>query len=187
MTVTARRPSPWITLSAVIALCGIASAAPAQHRHQEAHEHGVGHLDVAFDGGNLELQLEGPGENFVGFEHAPATAQEMAAVRVAEQRMRKATALFSLPAAAGCTLRRAAVTPPAAAKTSGVGDEHHDEWAASYAFACKTPTALKELDAAGVFRAFPDTRELQVQVIGPAGQTGLTLTPKASKIPFRRP
>lgn len=180
---------------ALLVLACAAPAALAAHDHGP-HEHGAGRLDVAVDGGTVELRLEAPGDNVVGFEHAPKTAQERAAVRAAEDRLRKPAALLAFPAKAGCTLRSARVQPPRSkAGAHGHGHDHgedhdaqgqaHADWTADWTFACNTPAALDAIDAAALFRAFPDTRELRVQVIGPSGQTGRTLTPKSTRIPLR--
>lgn len=176
------QPSFLATGLLAIAL-GLIASTPAR-AHEDAHEHGTGALDVALDNGVLELLLEAPGDNFVGFEHAPRNAKETAAVRAAEQRLRKPEALFALPAAAGCTRRSVEVTPPKATKGGGKHD-HHAEWSASYAFACKAPDALRTIDLGGLFKAFPNTTRLRAQVAGPKGQTGRTLTPKAPRLPLR--
>lgn len=156
--------------------------------HQRAHEHGVGEINVALEGETLELTLEAPGDNFVGFEHSPRNTQERTAVHAAEQNLRQVTGLFALPAAAKCTLRTANVqTNDKASKHSG-GHDHddaHTEWRASYAFLCTVPAALDAIDATGLFRSFPQTRSLRAQVIGPDGQSGSTLTPDAARMTLR--
>lgn len=113
----------------VLRLAGIGAfvLAAGAFAQEAAHEHGVARLDVAVDGGTLELALEGPGDGFVGFEHAPESAEDRAAFARAEAQLKQGAALFALPAAAGCTLAAAEVAPPAAE-----ADAHHDEDAADH-------------------------------------------------------
>ena len=40
-----------------------------EHASLDAHEHGVASLNVALDGQTLEIQLQSPAMNLVGFEH----------------------------------------------------------------------------------------------------------------------
>ena len=51
-----------------------------EHASLGAHEHGAGSLDVALDGQTLELDLDGPSMNLVGFEHLATTDADKAKV-----------------------------------------------------------------------------------------------------------
>ena len=39
-------------------------------RQLDAHEHGVGQLDIAFDGKQISMELHAPGADIVSFEYA---------------------------------------------------------------------------------------------------------------------
>lgn len=52
-----------------------------------AHVHGLAQLDVAVEPGRVMLVLHGAGDNFVGFEHAAQTPEQVAAVQQAEARL----------------------------------------------------------------------------------------------------
>ena len=39
-------------------------------RQLDAHEHGVGQLDIAFDGNQISMELHAPGADIVSFEYA---------------------------------------------------------------------------------------------------------------------
>lgn len=41
-----------------------------------AHEHGTLALDIAVEGKNAELSVDGPAESFLGFEYVPKTAKD---------------------------------------------------------------------------------------------------------------
>lgn len=104
-------------------------------RAQEAHEHGAARLDIVLSGSTLELQLEGAAFNFVGFERAPESAEEIARVGAAKARLGDGSALYSLPSAAACIAGapqvQAELPPPASAP--GQDDEHADHGHAEHA------------------------------------------------------
>ena len=62
-----------------------AHAAHDEHEHHDehaslaAHEHGAAQLNVALEGQRLELALESPAMNLVGFEHAAVSSSDNAA------------------------------------------------------------------------------------------------------------
>ena len=54
----------------------------------------------------------------------------------------------------------------------------------SYQFTCTQPDALKTLDLAPLFKTFPATQKIQLQLIGPNGQKGLEVTPQSGTLSF---
>ena len=66
------------------------------------------------------------------------------------------------------------------------GEHHHDhsEIHAHYQFTCATPTALSNLDLTQVFKTFPATQKIQIQLIGPSGQQGVEATATAATLKF---
>ncbi|ROL86813.1 Protein of unknown function [Pseudomonas sp. NFIX51] len=170
-----------------------------EHGSLGAHEHGVARLNAALDGQTLELELESPAMNLVGFEHVASTDADKAKVAAVRAQLEKPLALFSLPPAAGCVVAQQELESPLFgdkpedhdedhddAKSAG-GHEHHHEHSeihAHYQFTCATPGALKNLDLAGVFKTFPATQKIQVQLISPSGQQGVEATSKAASLKF---
>ncbi|AZD69699.1 Protein of unknown function [Pseudomonas chlororaphis] len=170
-----------------------------EHGSLGAHEHGVARLNAALDGQTLELELESPAMNLVGFEHAASTDTDKAKVAAVRAQLEKPLALFSLPPAAGCVVAQQELESPLFgdkpedhdedhddAKDAN-GHEHHHEHSeihAHYQFTCATPGALKSLDLAGVFKTFPATQKIQVQLISPSGQQGVEATSKAASLKF---
>ncbi|PWY40711.1 DUF2796 domain-containing protein [Pseudomonas sp. RW409] len=170
-----------------------------EHGSLGAHEHGVSRLNAALDGQTLELELESPAMNLVGFEHAASTDADKAKVDAVRAQLEKPLALFSLPPAAGCVVAQQELESPLfgdkpedhdedhdEAKDAN-GHEHHHEHSeihAHYQFTCATPGALKSLDLAGVFKTFPATQKIQVQLISPSGQQGVEATSKAASLKF---
>lgn len=172
-----------------------------EHGSLGAHEHGVGRLNAALDGQTLELELESPAMNLVGFEHAATSDADKAKVAAARAQLENPLALFSLPAAAGCKVASQELESPlfgdkpdaaehddddhdAAAKGGEAHHHEHSEIHAHYQFSCAAPGALKTLDLANLFNTFPATQKIQVQLIGPNGQQGTEVTAKAAALKF---
>lgn len=169
-----------------------------EHGSLGAHEHGVGRLNAALDGQALELELESPAMNLVGFEHAATSDADKAKVAAARAQLEKPLALFSLPAAAGCKVASQELESPLFGDKPDADDhdedeadkdghEHHHEHSeihAHYQFTCTAPGALKTLDLTNLFKTFPATQKIQVQLISASGQQGTEVTAKAASLKF---
>ena len=178
----------------------VAHAAPEHdhdHDHEHgslgAHEHGVSRLNAALDGQTLELELQSPAMNLVGFEHAASTDADKAKVAAARAQLEKPLALFNLPTAAGCKVAQQTLESPLFGDKPHDDDDHaqeakdeheHSEIHAHYQFTCATPGALKTLDLTNIFNTFPSTQKIQVQLISPGGQQGVEVTAKAGALKF---
>jgi hypothetical protein len=195
-----------LLLALPFALLPLAVAhAAEEHDHEHgslgAHEHGVGRLNAALDGQTLELELESPAMNLVGFEHAATTDADKAKVAAARAQLEKPLALFNLPKAADCVVASQELESPLFGDKPAADDHddddhdedakdghehHHDhsEIHAHYQFTCAAPGALKTLDLANIFNLFPATQKIQVQLISPSGQQGVEVTAKAASLKF---
>jgi hypothetical protein len=174
----------------------VTPALAGDRREAGRHEHGSGELRVAIDGNDVEVELEGPAANFIGFEYQPSTAAEQQTLDQALATLREPGQVLSWPAAAGCQLVSAEVTPPDYGDDeengdhdghdddSHAGDQGHSEIAALYAYRCSKPGSLDALRVL-VFERFPQTGRLSASVAGPGGQTGATLTPAAAVLKLR--
>ncbi|AZE57745.1 MULTISPECIES: DUF2796 domain-containing protein [Pseudomonas fluorescens group] len=173
-----------------------------EHGSLGAHEHGVARLNAVLDDQALELELDSPAMNLVGFEHVATSAADKAKVAAARKQLENPLALFNLPKAAGCKVSSQELNSPLFGDkpeaehddddhaTDGKGaaahEHHHDhsEIHAHYQFTCATPTALDNLDLSQVFKTFPATTKIQVQLIGPSGQQGVDATATAATLKF---
>ncbi|MCS3515329.1 DUF2796 domain-containing protein [Pseudomonas grimontii] len=172
-----------------------------EHGSLGAHEHGVGRLNAVLDGQALELELDSPAMNLVGFEHVATSAADKAKVAAARKQLENPLALFNLPKAAGCVISTQELNSPLFGDKpeadhddddhdddakDGAHEHHHDhsEIHAHYQFTCATPTALSNLDLTQVFKTFPATQKIQVQLIGPSGQQGVDATATAATLKF---
>jgi hypothetical protein len=149
----------------------------APMRQLGAHVHGAAELDVAVDAGSgaALVVLSGAAYNFFGFERAPASDEERAAIDAAYAAFELAPVAF--PAAAACTL----TTVDIEAKRGGHGHSHghnhghnHDhghgdderyagasDLVISWGFACENAARVTQLDASGVFETFGRIERLQ--------------------------
>ncbi|MEL6576567.1 MAG: DUF2796 domain-containing protein [Pseudomonadota bacterium] len=85
----------------ILALSAAAAGAD-ETRSLGAHEHGVGHFNIAVEGGEVAMELEAAGADIVGFEHEATTEEDRAAIEAAKARLGEPLSLFVVPAAAGC-------------------------------------------------------------------------------------
>jgi len=193
-----------LLLALPFAMLPLAAAHAAdEHDHEHgslsAHEHGVGRLNAALDGKTLELELESPAMNLVGFEHVATSDADKAKIVAARTRLEQPLSLFNLPKAAGCVVENQELESPLFGDQPDADDDHdddakdedahehhhdHSEIHARYQFTCATPDALKTLDLANIFNTFPATRKVQVQLIGPSGQQGVEVTAKSATLKF---
>lgn len=170
-----------LVVAAVATLVAVPALAHEQ-RELGAHVHGAGHLDLAFEGNQVAMELRAPGADIVGFEHAATSAEDRAAVDAAVARLAGPLDLFVLPEAAGCTVTRASAQ--LVSDGDHDDDEHahehdhghaeeahaagHSEFHAEYLLTCADPAAINRIEFA-FFDAFPNALELEVQLISGRG------------------
>ena len=171
---------PRLALTTMATLAALAATAPrAEDAHRElgAHVHGIGALNIAVQGAEVAMELHVPGADIVGFEHAAETAEDKAALDAAVALLERPLELFKLPEAAGCVVTSAAAVFETEADDHDHGEEGHDDHAeaarhaefdADYLLTCGDPTALDRITFA-YFAAFPNARELDVQLVSDKG------------------
>lgn len=180
-------------------------ATSAPQAAEKAHEHGIGVLNLAVEGKEVEIEMTVPGADAVGFEHAPSNDKDRRAVESAIAKMKAADKLFMFPAAAGCRLEEAEVHA-AQLEDDHKDDEHkhdhkddhkhdkdhdhkdehkeeHAEFRSHYHFECLVPEKLTHIDV-GFFKVFPSAHELEARFITPRGQGAAELTAAASRLKF---
>lgn len=175
------------------------------------HEHGVVRLDVSVDGASLNIDMIAALDNWLGFERAPRTDAERKAAAEVLARLRnpqQGTPLFAANAGAQCQLTLAEVSAPVlepggkpAAKVGAASvasaaapkpapapspkDGEHADLEARYTFQCAQPGQLRTLDL-GLFDAYKRIQRIDVQVVGPKGQSKVTLRRPARSVALTR-
>ncbi|WP_371232963.1 DUF2796 domain-containing protein [Pseudomonas sp. QE6] len=177
-----------------VALLPFAAQAHDEHEHGSLgkHEHGVAQLNAALDGKTLELELDSPAMNLVGFEHAATSDADKATVATTQAQLKQPLQLFKLPASAQCSVQSVELSSPLFGDAPEADDHDHDEHEghqhadihAHYQLTCAQPQELATLDFAPLFKRFPTTQKIQVQLIGPSGQQGAELTAAAPTLNF---
>lgn len=201
MRMTVRR------LAALLALALAPAAAPAlaqqkpAPRTQHAHVHGKLELDIAIEGTAVTIEMEAPLDSLLGFERAPRTDAERAAVANMAQRLRAADQLFVIDPAAGCKLGPVQLDSPvlsgdkpadarpaagtragdakAAAKPAQDGD--HADLDASFAFNCVDASRARYIEVQ-LFDAFKNLRQIESEIVAPQGQFKRVLRRPATRL-----
>ena len=180
-------------------------------RQLDAHEHGVGQLDIAFDGQQIAMELHAPGADIVGFEYAAESAKDRAAVDAAVATLARPLDLFVLPDAAGCSVVQAAAGLESEegheehdeehdhekAHTEEGHDDHaaeghedhqddagHTEFHAEYLLTCADPSVIDKI-AFAYFESFPNAFEVEVQMITDTGATSFEVDRDAPTLDLR--
>ena len=182
-----------IATLAVVAMSLLTTSARAEEEHRELgpHVHGHGTLNIAIDDKAVSMELEVPGMDIVGFEHATSTDDQKAAVEKAKAQLAKPLGVFSLPAAAGCSVAEAKVAVEAEHHHDGDDDDHdapqgwregrprpgghderagHNQFHATYALDCTTPAELTTINF-DYFALFAGAHDLTVNVVTAKGQS----------------
>ncbi len=137
------------------------------------HTHGEGKLDIAIDKDRLSINLELPLDVAVGFERAPKSDKEKAALTAAQKAVAD-PALFVPTPAAACK----ADTPKVMLSEFGkTGADQHADIDATHEFRCANPAALKSIETT-IFKSFKRLYRLEARRAGPSGQGAARLTPK---------
>ncbi|MGB1234380.1 MAG: DUF2796 domain-containing protein [Planktomarina sp.] len=159
----------------------IVTPALAEDTHQlDAHEHGVGELNIAFDGSRIAMEFHAPGADIVGFEYEATNNEDLAAIDSAIAKLEQPLTLFGLPDAAGCTVT-SAVAALEGDEDHDHGDDHeehddhaendgHTEFHAEYLLTCANIATVNTITFA-YFGSFPNALEVEVQVLSDAGAT----------------
>lgn len=183
----------YLLTPALFALAPLHSLAH-QHDHHEhnhslaAHVHGVATLNIALEEQQLELQLDSPAMNLVGFEYHPSSAADKQTVADAERTLKDEQLLFKLTKDAQCALSAVNIDNDLTEHTDEAHhadhadhaddqDEHqHSDIQVNYRFTCAEPNKLTGIDLAGFFKAFPLTEKINVQLVTSETQQGSELS-----------
>ena len=113
----------------LIALVAAMPAIAQDSRQLDAHEHGVGTLNIAIEGTTVTMAFEAPGADIVGFEYAAESDADLAAIDTAITTLGAPLDLFVLPEAAACRVTEAKAELETEDDHDDHGEEHHDDHA----------------------------------------------------------
>lgn len=109
----------------LITLLPVAPAFAEEKRLLDAHEHGVGALNIAVEGNTIAMDFRAPGADIVGFEYAATSAEDRAAVDAAVAALAKPLDLFVMPATAECSVTQASAELESAEAHDGHDHDDH--------------------------------------------------------------
>ena len=188
----------------------IVSGLPVWAHEPGAHVHGRAALEIAIDGAAVQVNLNSPLDNLVGFEHAPRNEKERQAVKAMASKFNQADSLFIFTTGAQCRvesihLASSVFSPDLltgaadsgksvdknTGKNSGASEtspsassaaaDGHAELEATWQFQCAKPQALQGVDVR-LFQLFPGLRRLDAAVAGPKGQSSAKLSPESTRL-----
>ena len=178
-----------------------------EHRQHGAHVHGIAALNLALEGQEVHIEFDSPAANIVGFEHAPSSEADHAALNKAVATLKDGDRLFKFNADAGCQMEKVNVASqlldeeheghadekpgehPHEEKQGHDHEQHKDEdeahsdIEAAYHFECDQPGKLTQLTVE-LFKAFPGTEELKVQYVIESKQGAAELTAASHVLKF---
>jgi hypothetical protein len=173
--------------AAILGALAVFPAAAQSHRELGAHEHGRGTLNIAVEGNKVSMELEVPGMDILGFEHAAKSRKDKTTLEKAQQKLSAPLSLFKLPVSAGCQVTEAKVEVETGehdhanlekqgdAAKSSEKEQHHSEFHNQYSVECTSPANITGIEF-GYFNAFPGAEKLEVNVITPKGQNKFEVT-----------
>lgn len=172
---------------------------PAGEFTQQAkHEHGAVTLNLAIEGNSLAVELEAPAINVVGFERAPRTAEESAAVSAAAAWLFSGAGMIGVPKAAGCRRDSASLEVPDWAKSSSNREHSHDhdhehehdsgedhaDYHASIRYTCSNPAALAWVEIWGL-RKMREVSAMTVNIVTTSSQKSVSTVKPDERIALR--
>jgi hypothetical protein len=185
----------------------------AGHRQYGVHVHGIAALNLALEASELQIEIDSPAANIVGFEHAPSSAGDHAALDEAVALLEDGDRLFKFSDDAGCHMKSANVATEflddqhehgghagdkagehaheetQEHRDEGHADEHgheggtHSDIMAVYDFKCDAPDKLTAL-AVELFDAFPGMQKVKVQYAIESKQGAAELTAAERVVEF---
>ena len=187
-----------IAVTATVLALSAAYAAAEPVRQLGPHQHGHGTLNLAIEGQTVQMEMEVPGADIVGFEYEATTAEDQAKVKAAKDNLAQPLALFVLPRNAGCKVTSAKVVVAHESETDhdaheNEADAHaeadgheaeHSEFHAQYALSCSDVTAITKISFP-YFDVFPNSEELAVTLITEKSQKVFEVTRDHALIDIR--
>ncbi|ATG45520.1 DUF2796 domain-containing protein (plasmid) [Phaeobacter sp. BS52] len=116
-----------------LSLLAVVAALPAVAegtRELDAHEHGVGTLNIAIEDTTVSMEFEAPGADIVGFEYTAKSEADISAVNTALATLSSPLQLFAVPDSALCSIVDAHAALAGGEEHEDHADEHaHEEHA----------------------------------------------------------
>lgn len=168
-------------------ICAAGSPSVAdEFRSRGVHEHGSATVDIAVQDATLDIALHSPAINVIGFEHAPRSAEERAALAQANRVFASPQGLFVIPPRAACTSTSVTLIP-ITYEHDGDDDKPnapHADYDVSYRFRCAHADQLDWIDIR-LFDQMKGMHKIVANVVTPALQAQSLLSPDNTRVHLR--
>ncbi|WP_201095896.1 ZrgA family zinc uptake protein [Thiocystis minor] len=169
-------------LIVAIGFWGAASARQTPPRQLTAPVQGTARMTINADGPEVLVDLSAPAATLVGFEHAPATADERETLRLARENLKAGDGMIRFNTNADCRLIESRVEAHfsdrrrTSMRGQDPGTAEPAHLTARYRFRCDRPDRLDSA-ALGLFMGFPVLQRALVHYATSDGQGEAELTP----------
>ncbi len=146
-----------------------------EYRSAEVHTHGLTHIYIVAENDEIELELNSPAYNFLGFEYEPQTNGEKKQLQNLKKSLKKEQ-FFSLSPQAECELKEF--------EFNWDTRDKHAEIETLLDYKCKKIKALKEIQFD--FSSFEYLEEIKVEYLNEKGEAlsqNLTLQKNKFQLP----
>lgn len=188
----------WLIAGLISLPFAFSAMAQDKHRQLGAHAHGEGKFNISIEGKKVSMELEVPGVDIVGFEHAATSKKQKAAVANAKNKLKDPAKVVAWPKAAGCKLQKASVELHIEGGDHDghkheehkhgkkeAKEESHSEFHAEYELTCSSPEKIVSVSFP-YFKNFGGSRQLEVTIVGPKAQTRFDVGRGAGTIDLRK-
>ena len=177
-----------------------AESAHHDHDHdlpqQDAHLHGYVEMTVALEGRSLEIHLESPAINIIGFEHKATSKEQVQTIEQARQTLESSAQLFSFDGG-DCSIKQATADFPELTESNAHhdddhahGEEHetakesHSEITAHFEYDCAQYEELNTI-AVNLIDHFPTIEKIKAMWVTDVKQGAVELTAKSNLIQLK--
>ena len=122
-----------------------------------AHVHGEGSIKIAQEGKDLEVEMELPAADLLGFEHKPKNEEQHAKVKDVMEKLKDSHLFITFNADAACKLVKWDLKKEMA-------DKEHMDLEIEYDFICENPESIHLIEFKG-FAVYPKLSKMKVQAI----------------------
>ena len=148
-----------------------------EKRQLDSHEHGVSILKIAVEGQNVQMELESPANDIIGFEHAPKNNKQKVAIENALSELQDAAGIFFPSSEANCKIDENS----AEFEIEEGHSETHSGFHVIWKMTCSDPKRLPNLETP-FFELFPKAKEIEVEIISESGQNAIEWESDMKKI-----
>lgn len=173
----------------VFSLLFLCLSSLAEIRSHKAHVHGEGKFTLAIERHVLEIEMEIPAIDILGFEHKAKTKEQKQMVKRAQGELKQAGKMVVFPKKARCKATAVEVTSSLSEDKYDHHDEAeeetHSEFHVAYTFRCEVPKFLSWVTL-NIFQSFSSLKELNGQAVTMDGQFSMELTPRKNTFEFSK-